>query len=141
MHHRKARHGKSAEHCVAAEPGEGSAVPVPVGVQGQARGGERKGRAHAEGGHEGADSDGPVPGGPPADGVHLPAVLERDCPEDQGHQDDEQRQVERGKEGRIPERKGGKRGSGCCEQPDFIPVPNRSDGVEQHPPFRVVACE
>ena len=64
--------GEAAEHGVAAEPGERAAHPVAVGVQRQARGGQRQRGADAEGGDEGAGRDGPVPAGAPRGVSTLP---------------------------------------------------------------------
>ena len=71
-------------------------------------------------------------------GVHLAAVLERHGPEDQGHQDQQQRQVQRGEQGGVPEREGGEGGAAGGQQPDLVAVPDRADRVEQHAALGVV---
>ena len=62
-------HAESAEHGVHVEPGEGAADAVAVGIQRQARGGQRQHGADAEGGDERAQADGPVPEVPRRTGV------------------------------------------------------------------------
>ena len=95
---READDGEAAQHGVGAEPRERTAFAVAVGVDRQSGGGQPQCGADAEGRHEGAEGDGPVPAGPPAGVVHLAAVFEGHGAEDEGDEDQQQRQVERGEQ-------------------------------------------
>ena len=75
-----------------------TAFAVAVGIDRKTGGGQPQCGADAEGRHEGAERDGPVPAGPPAGVVHLAAVFEGHGAEDEGNEDQQQRQVERGEQ-------------------------------------------
>ena len=141
MQQREPDDGEAAEHRVGAEPGEGPAFAVPVGVQRETGGGQSKGGSDAEGRHEGAEGGWPSPSGhataacPPCRGIRSHGA------EDEGHQDQQQWQVERGEQGGVPEGEGRERGAGGGQEPHLIAVPDRADRVEQHAAFGVVPGE
>ncbi len=72
---------------------------------------------------------------------HLEAELERHAAEDQPHQHEDDRQIERGQHHRIGQRKRGEQPGTAEYQPGLVAVPDRRDGVHHHVALRGVLHE
>ena len=68
----------------------------------------------------------------------LAAKLKRHPADNQGQQHDQQRQVKTAEQGGIPTRKSGKHGAAGRNQPDFIAIPMRPDGVDDHTAVSII---
>ena len=81
----------------------------------------------------------PGPTTRPASVVAAMTQLEGHPAKDQRRQDEKQRQVKTTEDRGVPERERGERGATRGEKPDFVAVPDGSDGVDHHAPIEVVA--
>ncbi len=82
---------------------------------------------------ERADARRPVEGATPLRLGTLGPVLEGDAAQDQTDQHEEQRQVQRGEQRRVPAWERGEGGAAGGEQPHLVAVPHRADRVDDHP--------
>ena len=63
----------------------------------------------------------------------LAAELKGNAAHDQCNQEQEQGRIKSAEHGGVPVRKGGKSGPAGGDQPDFIPIPVRTDGIDDGP--------
>ncbi len=97
---------------------------------------DQNGERHTpqQGRQPGSRRDPEVCPGPPFRVVDLAAPFDGDGAQDHTEQDRQQRQIQRGEHGRVPAGKRGEYGRAGGDQPDFVAVPDRSDGVECRAP-------
>ncbi len=76
-----------------------------------------------------------------AGSLALRAPLERDDPDDQEEQDEQQRQVEAREHRRVPGRERRERRTAGDDEPDLVPVPDRSDRPERRTSLLVVSWD
>ena len=69
------------------------------------------------------------------------AIFKGDAADDQTDQQQEQRQIEAAEHGGIPVREGRKGRAARGEQPDFVAVPDRADGVDDGAAFLIFFAE
>src|SRR5215475_11787130 len=74
---------------------------------------------------------------PPTLRTHLAAEFDRDCAKDQRKQQRHEGSVESGKHGRVCDRESRKQRAAKRNEPDFVPVPDRTDGVDNMTPIEV----
>ena len=122
------------------QAGEGADEAVP-GVDGYAPKDIAPGHPPQEGGDEAAEEDGPVPEPPPRRCPVLAPELEGDAAHDEGDDDQEQREVEAAEHRGVPLGEGGERGPSGHDQPHLVGVPERADGIDDHPPLPVVPAD
>ncbi|MCY1436551.1 hypothetical protein D9M71_526800 [compost metagenome] len=99
-----------------------------------------QGHALEEGGGDGTADEGLVPQvalGRPG----LEAELEGHAAEDQAQEHQDKRQVERGKHHRVGQREGAEQARAAEDQPGFVAVPHRRDGVHHHVALAVILDE
>jgi hypothetical protein len=71
----------------------------------------------------------------------LAAEFNRHRPENQRRQQQKQREIKAGERRGIHIRKGGEQRPAAGDEPDFVAVPDRSDGIEQGAALGVVLRE
>src|SRR5215831_8023666 len=74
---------------------------------------------------------------PPMLRTHLAAEFDRYGAKDQRKQQRHERCVESGKHGRVCDRESRKQRAAKSNEPDFVPVPDRTDGVDNVTPVEV----
>ena len=147
--------GDAREHAVRAEQVQEVAGEVAVRVDRGAVEEARQPDPPEQRGAEAADRVRPRPRRPPAGALALRAPLERADAHDEADEDEQEREVEAGEHRRVPGREGGERRAAGDDEPDLVPVPDRSDGSQsraallvrarderqQHPHAEVEALE
>ena len=91
--------------------------------------------------HEGTDGDHPVEAIAPGRVGVFRAIFEGDTANDQANQQQEQRQIKAAEHGRVPVRERCKGRTAGREQPDFVAIPDRADGIDDGAAFFVFLTE
>ena len=137
---REQRHdGDAREHAVRAEQIQEVAGEVAVRVDRRAVDEARQPDPPEQRRAEAADRVRPGPRRPPAGRLALRAPLERDDADDEEDEDEQEREVEAGEHRRVPGREGRERRSSGDDEPDLVPVPDRSDRPQSGAPLLVRA--
>ena len=90
---------------------------------------------------EGADGDHPVEGVAPFGAGIFGAIFKRDAADDETDQQQEQREIEAAEHGGVPVRECGEGRAACGQQPDFVAIPDGTDGVDDGAAFFVFFAE
>jgi hypothetical protein len=98
----------------------------------------RERHAPQQGRHEGPEEQRQIPVAPPPRPLELAAEFERDDAQDERHQNQEQRQVKPAEHRRVPMRERREDRPARRQQPHLVPIPHRSDAVDDHTTIRVV---
>jgi hypothetical protein len=97
--------------------------------------------AQKQAGQEAAGGKSDVPHLPPPAHRLFAAEFDGHRAENQRHQQQHQREIKTGEHRRIDVRERGEQRAAAGDQPDFVAVPDRADGVEQRAAFRVILRE
>ena len=137
---REERHDRdSGEHAVRAEEIQEVAGEVAVRVDRGAVQEPRQPDPPEKRRAEAADRVRPRPRRPPPGSLALRAPLERDDADDEEDEDEQEREVEAGEHRRVPGRERRERGASGHDEPDLVPVPDRSDRPQSRAPLLVRA--
>src|SRR5208282_1428796 len=100
-----------------------------------------KGHAHEQARHQTAGGKPDVPRLPPPMHGLFAAKFNRDGAKNQRHQQQNEREIKPGKNRRVNVRERGEQRAAAGDEPDFVAVPDRADGIDQGAALGVVLRE
>ena len=140
--HHEQRHGRHAdEQRIRREQAEKCSGEFAVGVNRHAPRDVAQRDADEQAGQNAADGKADVPRLPPPAFGPFAAEFNRHRAENQRGQQQIQREVKAGEHRGIDVRKRGEQRAAAGDEPDFVAVPDRPDGVEHHAPLLVLVRE